>query len=180
MNEIIHFTNNPEKPEESATVYAGVVGAETKLKAELKNAKQKDFAESIIGYLIERCRESESLAADICQDHKTWKKCYDYIMANARKKLNNISGPVRSDIVLEWAEDYYHLDDKAEEEKRAKEEEKRKKKLKDKAEKKASASAAPKAKPATEEPKRDPKSEKPKRNSRDMEGQMDMFSLLGV
>ncbi len=113
---------------EKTAKYSGIDGAIEKLQEELKTAKPKEFADPIIEYLIGRCRESESLAADICQDHKSWKKCYDYIVAKARKKLNNVSGPVRDDVVFEWAEDYYHLDDKAEAEKKEKEERESKKK----------------------------------------------------
>lgn len=46
----------------NSSVYIGVVGAVTKLQEELKKAKDKSFADPIIKHLIERCRESESLA----------------------------------------------------------------------------------------------------------------------
>lgn len=181
-------TGEAEKQEPEAkmeTVYVGIDGAVTKLQEELKKAKVKDFAESVIEYLIERCKESESFAADICQEHKTWEKCYKYIFDKAKKKLNNISGPVRSDTVFEWAEDYFHLDDKAEEEKKAKEEAERKKKQKENAKKAKEAAKEKKNTPAPkqkeEKPKADPKpKEQPKKNSKDMDGQMDMFSLLGM
>lgn len=177
-----------EDVEKQKPMTAGATDAEAKLMEELKKAKPKEFAKPIIEYLVERCRDSESLATDICQDHKTWKGCYDYIVANARKKLNNVSGPVRDDVVFEWAEDYYHLDDKAEAERKAKEEAERKKRrtetakkaTKDKAGKKAAASADQKVKLVAEKSEKSPKTEKQKRNSNDMEGQMDMFSLMGM
>lgn len=65
------------KENNNSSVYIGVVGAVTKLQEELKKAKDKSFADPIIKHLIERCRESESLASDVCQDHKTWEKCYN-------------------------------------------------------------------------------------------------------
>ncbi len=68
-----------------AIVDAGVDKAEAKLKGELEKVKQKDFAKPIIEYLIDRCKKSESLAMDICQSHKTWDKCYDYIYEQAKK-----------------------------------------------------------------------------------------------
>ena len=117
-----------EEKVQKSSLYIGVVGATTKLQEELKKAKEKEFAEPVIEYLIERCKESESLAADICQEHKTWDKCCKYVYEEARKKLSGKSGPVRDDVVFEWAEDYYRKDDKAEEEKKAKEEAERKKK----------------------------------------------------
>ena len=176
---------------QTSSVYIGIVGATTKLQEELKKAKEKEFAEPVIEYLIERCKDSESLAADICQDHKTWEKCYQYIYESARKKLSGKSGPVRSDIVFEWAEDYYRKDDKAEEEKKAKEAAEKKKKEAEKKKEKA-VEVKPKTtekKPAKSEPAK-PVEEKvqevqkpkpqPKKNNKDMDGQMDLFSLMGM
>lgn len=153
----------------NSSVYIGVVGAVTKLQEELKKAKDKAFADPVIKHLIERCEESESLASDICQDHKTWEKCYKYIYEQARKQAKGSSCAVRDDVVYEWAEDYFHKDDKAEEDKKAKEAAERKKKEV--------------SKPAVEPEKKTeaPKPEaKPKRNNKDMDGQLDMFSLLGM
>lgn len=104
----------------NSSVYIGVVGAVTKLQEELKKAKDKSFADPIIKHLIERCRESESLASDVCQDHKTWEKCYKYIYEQARKQAKGSSCAVLDDVVYEWAEDYFHKDDKAEEDKKLK------------------------------------------------------------
>lgn len=185
---------------QTSSVYIGIVGATTKLQEELKKAKEKEFAEPVIEYLIERCKESESLAADICQDHKTWEKCYKYIYESARTKLSGQSGPVRSDVVFEWAEDYYRKDDKAEEEKRAKAEAEKKKKEKERKEKattvkenkaRADYDTARKSSTdnhklskeeiATMDKKEAPKPKpQPKKNNKDMDGQMDLFSLMGM
>ena len=173
--------------------YIGVDGAISKLQEELKTAEPKEFAEPIIGYLVDRCRDSESLAADICQIHKTWKKCYEFIVEKARKKLSGKSGPVRSDVVFEWAEDYYRKDDKAEEKKKAKEAEKKaksdteqKKKVVEKKEKTTEKKVVEKSKPMKEAPipavKQEKKKEQPKskKNNKDMDGQMDFFSMMGM
>ena len=117
------------KENNNSSVYIGVVGAVTKLQEELKKAKDKAFADPIIKHLIERCRESESLASDVCQDHKTWEKCYKYIYEQARKQAKGSSCAVLDDVVYEWAEDYFHKDDKAEEDKKAAAEKKRREKL---------------------------------------------------
>lgn len=169
---------------QKSSVYIGVVGAVTKLQEELKKAKEKEkeFAEPVIKYLIERCKESESLAADICQDHKTWEKCYKYIYEAARTKLSGQSGPVRSDVVFEWAEDYYRKDDKAEEEKRAKEAAEKKKKEAEKKKEKVAEKKPAKVepiKPAEKKVSEAPKPQ-PKKNNKDMDGQMDLFSLMGM
>lgn len=169
------------KENNNSSVYIGVVGAVTKLQEELKKANDKSFADPIIKHLIERCRESESLASDVCQDHKTWEKCYKYIYEQARKQAKGSSCAVRDDVVYEWAEDYYHKDDKAEEDKKAKEAAERKKKQDAKAktdsEKKETSKPATETEKKTEAPKPEPKS---KRNNKDMDGQLDMFSLLGM
>jgi hypothetical protein len=188
-----------EENTQKSSVYIGIVGATTKLQEELKKAKEKEFAEPVIEYLIERCKDSESLAADICQDHKTWEKCYQYIYESARKKLSGKSGPVRSDIVFEWAEDYYRKDDKAEEEKKAKAEAEKKKKEKERKEKAATTKENNKARADYDTTRKSPtdnhklskeeiaamdKKEapkpKPKKNNKDMDGQMDLFSLMGM
>lgn len=165
----------------NSSVYIGVVGAVTKLQEELKKAKDKAFADPVIKHLIERCEESESLASDICQDHKTWEKCYKYIYKQARKQAKGSSCAVRDDVVYEWAEDYFHKDDKAEEDKKAKEAAERKKKQDEKT--KTDSKKKEVSKPAVEPEKKTeaPKPEaKPKRNNKDMDGQLDMFSLLGM
>lgn len=186
---------------QKSSVYIGVVGAVTKLQEELKKAKEKDFAKPVIEHLIERCKNSESLSSDVCQDHKTWEKCYKYIYDQARKQIKGSSGAVRDDVVYEWAEDYYHKDDKAEEEKKAKEAAERSKKHKEKEKKqkedqkkriermkkrvavKAGTEAKDSKTDATQKKKEVSKTKqesKPKRSNKDMDGQLDMFSFFGM
>lgn len=94
--------------------------AKEKLEADLKKAKDKSFAEPIIGYLLERCAEEEGLSIDVTQEHKSWEKCFSYIFEKAKKQETGNCAAVRDVVVYEWAEDYYHLDDKALEEKKRK------------------------------------------------------------
>lgn len=147
--------------------------AKEKLEKEMKADKDKTFAEPVIGYLLKRCEEDLGLAQDVVQEHKTWEKCFDYIYEQARKQATGNRAAVRDDVVYEWAEDYYHKDDKAEEEKKAKEAAERKKKQEERAKK---AKSEPK-KAETPKPKEEPK---PKKNSKDMDGQLDMFSIMGM
>ena len=155
--------------------------AREKLEAEKKKATQKNFADPIITYLMKRCKEDQGLAEDVMQEGKTWNKCFSYIVEQARKQSNGRSTAVEDQVVYEWAEDYYHKDDKAEEDKKAKEAAKRKKKQDKKAktdsEKKATSKPATEPEKKTEAPKSEPK---PKRNNKDMDGQLDIFSLLGM
>ena len=180
----------PPKPVESETTSKQETRpvkqlAEEKLKKELAAAKDKSFADPIIGYLLERCREDEGLAEDVVQEHKTWQKCFDYIYSQARKQTKGNCAAVRDDVVYEWAEDYYHKDDKAEEEKKVKKaaEDKAKReksaaerktaKAKGNAEKTEKVSVPPKA----ETPKAPPK---PKKNGKEMDGQLDLFAMMGM
>lgn len=158
------------------------IRAKEKLEAELAKAKDKSFADPIIDYLLKRCREDLGLAEDVCQTHKSWDKCYEYIYGKARKLAKNSRQcAVRSDVVFEWAEDYYHKDDKAEEEKKAKQKEEKEKKAKEKAIKEKRTVEKPKTVVTKEVKSASPKpTEKPKKNNKDMEGQIDLFSLMGM
>lgn len=88
--------------------------AKEKLEAEKKKATQKNFAESIIVYLLKRCEEDQGLAKDVMQEGKTWNKCFNYIVEQARKQSNGRSTAVEDRVVYEWAEDYYHKYEKPE------------------------------------------------------------------
>lgn len=177
-----------EEPGVPETVLGGIDEAVAKLQEELKGAKDKSFAEPVLNHLIERVKESESLAKDILQKHKTWEKCYKYIYDQARKQIKGSSGAVRDDVVYEWAEDYFHLDDKAIEAKKAAEAKKKAEEQKAKAKNKPAADKTEKAwgvkkdepKKKEEAPKKEPVAEKPKPKKGEMEGQMDLFSMMGL
>ena len=88
--------------------------ARKKLEAEKKKATQKNFADSVIAYLLKRCEEDQGLAEDVMQEGKTWNKCFNYIVEQARKQSNGRSAAVEDQVVYEWAEDYYHKYEKPE------------------------------------------------------------------
>ena len=88
--------------------------ARKKLEAEKKKATQKNFADPIIAYLLKRCEENQGLAEDVMQEGKTWNKCFNYIVEQARKQSNGRSTAVEDRVVYEWAEDYYHKYEKPE------------------------------------------------------------------
>ncbi len=79
-----------------------------KLEAEKKKATQKNFADPVITYLLKRCEEDQGLAEDVMQEEKTWNKCFNYIVEQARKQSNGRNTAVEDQVVYEWAEDYYH------------------------------------------------------------------------
>ncbi len=155
----------------------------------ISDKMKKQFAEPCIEYLKKRCDEEDSICEDILQEHKTWEKCYKYVCDQAAKALNRTNGPVWHETVFEWVEDYFHLDDKALEEKRAKEDAERKKrqaaavqKAKEKKEtKKRNGSAGGAKAGSADQPKEKPvpkEKPEPKKKSNEVEGQMDLFSLL--
>jgi len=88
--------------------------ARKKLEAEKKKATQKNFADSVIAYLLKRCEKDQGLAEDVMQEGKTWNKCFNYIVEQARKQSNGRSTAVEDQVVYEWAEDYYHKYEKPE------------------------------------------------------------------
>jgi len=159
--------------------------AKEKLEKEMKDAKDKTFAEPVIGHLLKRCEEDNGLAQDVMQEHKTWSKCYKYIFEQARKQEKGNSAAIQDDVVYEWAEDYYHKDDKAEEERRAKEAAERKKKEEERKKKAAEKkkedgeNAKQSSEKEAEEKSMDPPKQK-KKASKDIDGQLDMFSLMGM
>lgn len=154
-----------------------------KLQGEKEKAKDKQFADPVIDYLLKRCEEDNGLAQDVLQKHKTWDKCFDYIFEQARKQSKNArSTAVRDEVVYEWAEDYYHKDDKAEEEKKAREDAERKKKAaerKKKASKKKPLASQETSTCAKKEEAADkPSGPKLKKKSKDIDGQLDLFSMM--
>ena len=44
--------------------------AKEKLEKEMKDAKDKTFAEPVIGHLLKRCDEDDGLAQDVMQEHR--------------------------------------------------------------------------------------------------------------
>lgn len=73
--------------------------------------KENDGTKSavmIIDELIGRCGDSAALAEDVCQDGKSWKGCWDYIVGLAKKQAVNNAACIEDTMVYEWAEDYFH------------------------------------------------------------------------
>lgn len=163
--------------------------AKEKLEAEKKKATQKNFADPIIAYLLKRCEEDQGLAEDVMQEGKTWNKCFNYIVEQARKQSNGRSTAVEDQVVYEWAEDYYHKYEKPE---TAKKEKDKKPATTKKTE--APAKKVTEIKKDIQETKNDPKvSEKPEKKdaaskqrktektstkSSGLNGQMSLFDLL--
>ncbi|MBR1634353.1 MAG: PcfK-like family protein [Lachnospiraceae bacterium] len=140
--------------------------AAKKLARELEAAKDKAFAEPVIQYLIGRCGEDSGLSEDVMQRHKTFGKCMDYLYGKAKKMAGKSqSVAVRDGMVYEWAEDYYHRDDRAEEEKKARERAERKAKQPSGTAKAGSTAV---------------RAKKKERKEKQADGQMDIFSFMGT
>ena len=161
--------------------------AKKKLEDELKNAKDKSFADPIINYLLGRCEEDKGLSEDVLQKHKTWEKCLAYVYSLARKQASGNCAAVRDEVVYEWAEDYYHKDDKAEEAEKAKKAAEVKKKAAERAAKakenagnRKTENKAAQEKGKSPAPAENAEEKRTRRNNKDLEGQMDMFSMMGI
>lgn len=190
--DITEKTEKAEKPDsESVEIPENAADikerAKKKLEDELKNAKDKSFADPIIKYLLGRCEEDKGLAEDVLQKHKTWEKCLDYVYSLARKQASGNCAAVRDEVVYEWAEDYYHKDDKAEEAEKARKAAEAKKKAAEQAAKSKVNARKPKAEnKAVPEKQKSPvppekaEEKRTRKNNKDLDGQMDMFSMMGM
>lgn len=154
--------------------------AKQKLEQELKESNNKGFAEPIINYLQKRIQESNALAADICQDHKSCGRCLNYIYEKAREELSGKNGAIRDDVVYEWAEDYYHKDDKEEVEKELKESKGKEKKIEPIQKEELKPNDLGSEKPNKEAKKDSKPAGTGKKKNENIDGQLDMFSLLGI
>ena len=159
-----------------------------------KDQYRKKFATAILKHLKGRCKEDEGLCTDVLQDHKTWKRCFEFINKKAREVIKGGAGFVDDPTVFEWAEDYFRQDDKAQIERQAKQEKEQKaKEAKRKAQKASKKPAKPRAKPNTSKEikadRNDSESShsasaqenktKPKSKQKEVEGQMSIFDFLG-
>ena len=154
--------------------------AKKKLEQELKESSNKGFAEPVINYLQTRIQESNALAADICQEHKSCGRCLNYIYEKAREELSGKNGAIRDDVVYEWAEDYYHKDDKEEVEKELKESKGKAKKIETIQKEESKPNNLGYEKPVREAKKDIKPAGTGKKKNENVDGQLDMFSLLGI
>lgn len=175
--------STPEEIEIAEKANAGDVQAKAKQKLddELKSAGNKAFAIPIMTYLKKRCDEDPGMAEDILQEHKTWKKCFDYIHEKARGYASGSCVAVPDNVVYEWSEDYFRLDDKALEEKKKKERKELEEKRKAEAAKRKSGSGKQKA--AVKKDNGEKKAAAPDKKgkaskNKEPEGQMSLFDLL--
>lgn len=134
-------------------------------------------------HMFNRFDEDNGFCEDFLQGHKTFEKCIKYMVERARQSApkSEMQVMVEGFVYLEWMEDYYRKDDKAEEERKAKEKAERiAEQKKEAAERKDKAKEKP-AEPIAPKKEGKPKElPKQKKNSKDMDGQLDMFSMMGM
>ena len=154
--------------------------AREKLEAEKKKATQKNFTEPIITYLMKRCEEDQGLTEDVMQEGKTWSKCFNYIVEQARKQSNGRSTAVEDRVVYEWAEDYYHKYEKPETAKKEKSKKPAttKKKIKKDVRKTKDDSKVSEKPVKKDAASKQRKAEKTSTKSSELSGQMSLFDLL--
>lgn len=98
-------------------VNSSVTGGKEKTLNEQMIEMMKQQSTILIRHIMKRCVESEALCQDVLQNHKTWERCMKYVTEKARAFAVNQVACIPDSIVFEWAEDYFHLDDKEEVEK---------------------------------------------------------------
>lgn len=113
-------------------------------------------------------KRTRGLAEDVIQDGKTWDKCFKYIVEQAKKIPRSGNGVAVEDrVVYEWAEDYYHKEDKPEPVK------------KENGKKQTANRKLKQDAPKAEKKEKTKKKETPKKTEKPvMEGQMSLFDLL--
>ena len=130
--EVAETDPKPEETSQVAKIYSfeDVKAKLEKEKTDKLTPKTDGLIDKTIEYFEKRCSEDSGLTQDIMQEHKTWAKCYKFCEARAKKKASSGSHgiAIEGEELLEWIEDYYRKDDKAEAEKEAKEAAERKKK----------------------------------------------------
>ncbi len=170
--------------------------AKKKYESSLKACKPHEkgyFEGPIMEHMFNRFEEDRGFCEDFLQGHKTFQKCIKYMIEKARKSVpkSEMQAMVEGSVYLEWMEDYFRKDDKVEEAKRAKKEaedkvkrekaaaERKAEKKKEEAGRKAKAKEDP-AVPVPQKKAEGPKELSKKKSSKDMEGQMDIFSMMGM
>lgn len=162
--------------------------------------------DTLFQILCEKADNDPEFDSLVCQEHKSWSRCYKYVENKAREMASGGNMVmVEGDIVFGWIDEYYALDDKAqiEEENRKKAENEAKRqaeaqKRKEKEEKKAAKAAARASQLSLDIPEssdaekpvesksesadtaivsKDPKQKK-NTGKKDVEGQMNLFELF--
>lgn len=166
------------------------VAAKKKYENSMKACKlheKRYFEGPIKEHMFHRFEEDGGFCEDFLQEQKTFQKCIKYMIEKARESVpkSEMQAMVEGSVYLEWMEDYFRKDDKAEEEKKAK------KAAGDKAKREKSAAERKTAKAKgnvdktqkvsallkTEAPKAP---SKPKKNGKEMDGQLDLFAMMGM
>ena len=190
-NTIFDVTNERLANEYAWLNYKGIDGAVEKLTYEISKEKDQQFAIPVLNYLMVACRGSENLANDLCQAHKNWAACKDYINKKVldtipkEKQRGCVPVAMSDDAVFEWAEEYYHLDDKDAVEKVEKEKDEAlrkslERKAKTKTPKPYVTTPVPTEKSSVKPDTTVLKKKTEKNADNGAEGQLDFFSMLGI
>lgn len=182
-----------EKPDNSPLPKYTSGGEKIKAQIEMQMKKNKggqtEFmlqqVQPIIDYITERCDQDKEYEALVLADHKSWERCFDYTFKKAQKMAEKGARGicVFGDTMIKWIDEYFAMDDKKEVEEKAKREAEEKVRREKAAAKRREKTAAKKKTKTndktakTEKPKEQPI---PKKNGKEMEGQLDMFSMIGM
>lgn len=179
------------KQSEKKKVYtSGAEKIKDEVEAEYKAAKGKEVEDvmrnqmtPIVQYVSGKCEEDPDYNALVIQDHKTWKRCYQFMMKKAQEMAAKGSTGllVEGNTILKWIDEYYKLDDKKQAEKEAAGSQKRKVNDKKSAKNKNTAKNDSKAKiqsnkVASEATQHAPSN--PGKKKKEIEGQFSLFDFM--
>ena len=104
---------------------------------------ENEYIAVIGNYLMERAKTDQAVAGNLKKENKSLKRCFQFIIDEAKKMQNGNCAMVEDEVVFGWAIHYYDednlsIDNAVKHEKESKKEDKKepKKKLSEKAEKK--------------------------------------------
>lgn len=71
---------------------------------------ENEYIKAIGDYLIERAKIDPSIARNLAKENKSLKRCYQFIIDEAKKISKNNCAMVKDDVVFGWAVHYYDED----------------------------------------------------------------------
>lgn len=76
---------------------------------ELEKA-ENEYIKEIGNYLVERAKIDPSVARNLEKENKSLKKCFQFIIDEAKKQKQGSCAMVKDDVVFGWAVHYYDED----------------------------------------------------------------------
>lgn len=72
---------------------------------------ENEYIAVIGNYLIERAKTDQAVAGNLKKENKSLKRCFQFIIDEARKMQKGNCAMIKDDVVFGWAVHYYDEDD---------------------------------------------------------------------